>query len=108
VAYDISASRNRYYGGSQLPHQGVIVIVKEKRGVRPQKGGTEMEWQMILALVVVAPLILFPVVFIWYLTIGGLIAALRERQKVKAAVKERGGAEAHQKPAKATAGRGKH
>ena len=58
-----------------------------------------MEWQIILALVVVAPLILFPVVFIWYLTIGGLVAALRERQKVKAAEKERIVAEAYQKPA---------
>ena len=97
MAYDILAGINRYYGGSQSPHQGVIVIVKEKRGVGPQKGGTEMEWQMILALVVVAPLILFPVVFIWYLTIGGLIAALRQR--AKAAAKEGVGAEAHQKPA---------
>ncbi len=56
-----------------------------------------MEWQIIVALVVVAPLILFPVVFIWYLTAGGLVAALR--QKVKAAEKERIGAEAYQKPA---------
>ena len=53
-----------------------------------------MEWQIIVALVVVAPLILFPVVFIWYLTIGGLVAALRERQRAKAAAKERIGAEA--------------
>jgi len=52
-----------------------------------------------VALVVVAPLILFPVVFIWYLTAGGLVAALRERRKVKAAEKERIGAEAYQKPA---------
>jgi hypothetical protein len=35
--YDISASRNRYYGGSQLPQKGAIVIVKEKRGVKPQE-----------------------------------------------------------------------
>jgi len=56
-----------------------------------------MEWQIIVALVVVAPLILFPVVFIWYLNFGGLIAALRQR--AKAAAKERAGAEAHHKPA---------
>ena len=48
-----------------------------------------MEWQIIVVLAVVVPLILFPVVFIWYVNIGGLIAALRERQKVKATVKER-------------------
>jgi hypothetical protein len=56
-----------------------------------------MEWQIILALVVVAPLILFPVVFIWYLNFGGLIAALRRR--AKAAAKEGVGTEAHHKPA---------
>lgn len=67
-----------------------------------------MEWQIILVLVVVAPLILFPVVFIWYLTIGGFIAMLRERQKVKAAAKERIGAVAYQHQAEATAGTGKH
>ena len=38
-----------------------------------------MEWQIIVALVVVAPLILFPVTFIWYLTIGGAYQALKAR-----------------------------
>ncbi len=56
-----------------------------------------MEWQIIVALVVVAPLILCPVIFLWYLTIGGLVAALRER--AKAAVKTRIGVAAEQHPA---------
>jgi hypothetical protein len=55
-----------------------------------------MEWQIIVALVVVAPLILFPAALIWYLSIGGLIAALR--QGAKAVVKEGIGAAAHQHP----------
>ena len=58
-----------------------------------------MEWQIIVALVVVAHLIFFPVLFIWYLNTGGLVAALRERQRAKAAAKEGVGAEAHHKPA---------
>ena len=33
-----------------------------------------MEWQAILALVVAVPVILFPVAFVWYLTIGGIVA----------------------------------
>ena len=66
-----------------------------------------MEWQIILALVVVAPLILFPVVFIWYVTVGGLVVALRERQKVKAAAKERIGEAVHQHPAGAPVRKGK-
>ena len=37
-----------------------------------------MEWQVILALVLVIPLILFPAAFIWYLNIGGIYAAIKE------------------------------
>lgn len=83
------------------------MIVEDKKAGKPKKGGNEMEWQIILALVVVVPLILFPVVFIWYLTGGGLIAALRERQKAKAAAKERIGEAVHQHPAEAKAVAGK-
>lgn len=58
-----------------------------------------MEWQVILALVLVAPLFLLPVAFVWYLNIGGIVAAAREARKTKAATKgERIGAvtEQHQ------------
>ena len=48
-----------------------------------------MEWQILVALVIVVPLILFPVAFIWYVNIGGLHIMLRERRKKKAAAKER-------------------
>ena len=43
-----------------------------------QKGGIEMEWQVILALVLVIPIVLIPVVFVWYLNIGGVYAAIKE------------------------------
>ena len=39
-----------------------------------------MQWQVIVALIVVIPVILFPVLFIWYLNIGGIFATVRERQ----------------------------
>ena len=48
-----------------------------------------MEWQIILALVVAVPVILFPVAFVWYLTIGGIVAAVGEARKHKAARVER-------------------
>jgi hydrogenase assembly chaperone HypC/HupF len=38
-----------------------------------------MEWQIILILVLVVPMVLFPVVLIWYLNIAGVYAILRER-----------------------------
>jgi hypothetical protein len=37
-----------------------------------------MEWQIIVALVVAIPVILFPVAFVWYLNIGGLYTAITE------------------------------
>ena len=37
-----------------------------------------MEWQLILALVIAIPIILIPVVLVWYLNIGGIYAAIRE------------------------------
>ena len=44
-----------------------------------------MEWQVIVALVIVIPVILFPAAFVWYLNIGGIYAALKEARKVRAA-----------------------
>ncbi len=37
-----------------------------------------MEWQIIVALVIAIPIILFPVAFVWYLNIGGIYAAIKE------------------------------
>ena len=52
-----------------------------------------MQWELIVALVVAIPVIFFPVAFVWYLNIGGIVQAVREtkaaREK-KAAVKTTG------------------
>ena len=37
-----------------------------------------MEWQIVVALVIAIPIILFPLVFVWYLNIGGIYAAIKE------------------------------
>ena len=37
-----------------------------------------MEWQIIVALVVAIPVILFPVAFVWFLNIGGIYKAIKE------------------------------
>ena len=44
-----------------------------------------MEWQTIVALVVAIPVILFPAAFVWYLNIGGIVAAVKEARVRKAA-----------------------
>jgi hypothetical protein len=44
-----------------------------------------MEWQIIIALIVAIPVILFPAAFVWYLNIGGIYAAVKEARARKAA-----------------------
>ncbi len=36
-----------------------------------------MEWQIVVALVVAIPIILVPVVFVWYLNLGSVVVAFQ-------------------------------
>ena len=109
-------TRNRHYGGSQfcqqygtvmvevretanitedvvgsssasyLPRNQMVALAQKGQG-RGSKGGSEMEWQVIVALVVAIPIILFPVAFLWYLNVSGLYRVIwvtRARQKRRA------------------------
>ena len=44
-----------------------------------------MEWQIIVALVVAIPIILFPAAFVWYLNVGGVYAAIKEARERRVA-----------------------
>ena len=46
-----------------------------------------MEWQVILALVIAIPVILFPAAFVWYLNVGGMFQAVKEARERKLARK---------------------
>jgi hypothetical protein len=46
-----------------------------------------MEWQFIVAIVVMIPVILLPVALVWYLNLGGIYAAVREARAKRAAEK---------------------
>ena len=48
-----------------------------------------MEWQLVIALVIAVPVILFPAAFVWYLNLGGLYAAVKEA-KAKKVAQEKG------------------
>ena len=37
-----------------------------------------MQWELVIALVIAIPIILFPAAFVWYLNIGGIYAAVKE------------------------------
>ncbi len=47
-----------------------------------------MQWELIVALVLAIPVILFPAAYIWYLNIGGIYAAVRKTREAKEARKE--------------------
>ena len=47
-----------------------------------------MQWELIVALVLAIPVILFPVAYVWYLNIGGVVHAVREARQAKATQKE--------------------
>ena len=47
-----------------------------------------MSAQVIIALVIAIPLILFPAAFVWYLNLGGVFASLREARAAKKAEKQ--------------------
>ena len=40
-----------------------------------------MEWQVILALVLAIPFILFPLAFVWYLNVSGLYRVIRDARE---------------------------
>ena len=39
---------------------------------------TAVQWELIVALVIAIPIILFPAAYIWYLNIGGIYTAIKE------------------------------
>jgi hypothetical protein len=46
-----------------------------------------MEPQVIIALVIAIPLILFPAAFVWYVNLGGVFKTLREARAARKASK---------------------
>ena len=49
-----------------------------------------MTAEVIVALALVIPVILFPVAYVWYPTIGGLVQAARKARQAKATAKVTG------------------
>jgi hypothetical protein len=48
-----------------------------------------MEWQIIVALIVAIPVIMFPVAFVWFLNVGGIFAAVKEARARRSAAHEK-------------------
>jgi hypothetical protein len=37
-----------------------------------------MQWELVIALVIAIPIILFPAAYVWYLNVGGIYTAIKE------------------------------
>ena len=48
-----------------------------------------MEWQVVIAMIVAIPVILFPVALVWYLNLRGIYSALKETRARRAALRKK-------------------
>ena len=37
-----------------------------------------MQWELVIALIIAIPIILFPAAYVWYINVGGVYTAIRE------------------------------
>lgn len=44
-----------------------------------------MQWEVIVALAIGIPVILFPAAYVWYINIGGLVALVKQARERRAA-----------------------
>ncbi len=42
-----------------------------------------MQWEFVIAIIIAVPVMLLPAVFVWYLNVGGVIAAVKEMRARK-------------------------
>jgi len=47
-----------------------------------------MQWELVVALVIAVPIILFPVAYVWYINIGGIITAIKRAREKQVTQKE--------------------
>jgi len=47
-----------------------------------------MQWELVVALVIGIPIILFPAAYVWYINIGGAYSLIREARRKRLADRE--------------------
>jgi hypothetical protein len=50
-----------------------------------KKGVIAMQWQLVVALVIAIPIILFPAAYVWYMNIGGIYTAIKQMRAKRVA-----------------------
>ena len=70
-----------------------------------------MHWELIVALIIAIPIVLFPAAYVWYINFGGIYAAVKQFIARRAARQKQAkiginGGEAGPEPTQDTPGRG--
>ena len=47
-----------------------------------------MQWELIVALAIAVPIVLFPVAYVWYINIGNIVVAVKRAREKRAVRKE--------------------
>ena len=47
-----------------------------------------MQWQVVLALVIAIPIILFPAAYVWYVNVGGIYTLIKEARARRVAQRQ--------------------
>ncbi|MBA7706803.1 hypothetical protein ES703_115660 [subsurface metagenome] len=42
-----------------------------------------MQWEFVVALIIAIPIILFPVAYVWYINIGGIVATIKDARAAR-------------------------
>lgn len=82
----LAAGNRCTYGSRTYPNGNRIKI--EGNSLRG-KGLFFMPLELMLALILVLPIIILFAVFVWYLNIGGIYAALKEKRQKREAVADK-------------------
>ena len=85
----MGGKRNIGYREKSLRLSSVVLLPP---ACPPGKEVTAMQWELIVALVIAIPIILFPAAYVWYINIGGICSAIKEARARRVA-REKGARE---------------
>jgi hypothetical protein len=63
------------------------VNLKVEAHQRYMKGFADMHWEILIALIIAVPVILFPAAYLWYMDIGGIFSTYKAARARHAARK---------------------
>jgi hypothetical protein len=83
----VPASAESPYGldNSRAPTPNFVSYLAGRPDALVQEEGGEMQWEFLAVLILGIPVILFPVVLVWFLNLGGVYDAIQRRRRRAAA-----------------------